>query len=223
MSRPLLSVLIPTLARRERLLLGLLAVLLPQAEAAPQGVEVVALRNCGERPLGEYRDALMAGARGEYLCFVDDDDMVTPDYVSEICQALAGRPDVVGYIQACTGIGAPWNIASIQWIGTEPGPWPGLLDGQDAFVRGFTHLMPVRADLARRCSFRGHPASWTHEDTQFADAMMRLLDGADEAFIPKALYEYRFSWADTTQSGPQAPYAPGPRPEVDSPCFRWCP
>lgn len=228
MKGPLLSVLIPTLARREALFLGLLAVLLPQAEAAPEGVEVVALRNCGERPLGEYRDALMAGARGEYLCFADDDDMVTGDYVAEICKALASRPDVVGYVQACTGLAAPFNVASTSYIGYHPGPYQGAafpgraaLGGQASFVRGFSHLMPVRSDLARKCSFQGGPAAWTHEDLKFADAMMGLLAGATEVFIDKALYTYRWNPADTTQWGPQAPYTAGPRPDVSSPCFRW--
>lgn len=223
MSVPLLSVLIPTLARREALLLGLLDVLLPQAEAAPEGVEVVALRNCGERPLGEYRDALVADARGDYVAFVDDDDMVAGDYVAKVCKALAARPDVVGLICSCTGIAAPWSIASTRWIGTGPGPHPGLLDGQDAFVRGASHLMPVRAGIARQCSFQGSGTPWTHEDTQYAAALEALLDGAAEEFIPEALYAYRWNPGDTTQWGPQAPFTPGPPPVIGSPCFRWLP
>lgn len=32
-------------------------------------------------------------ARGEYLCYVDDDDTVTPDHVSTLVSALHGSPD----------------------------------------------------------------------------------------------------------------------------------
>jgi len=149
--------------------------------------------------------------------------MVAPDYVARICKALAGRPDVVGLICSCTGIAAPFSIASTRWIGTEPGPWPGLLDGRDAFVRGASHLMPVRSELARQCSFQGSPTAWTHEDTQYAAALALLLDGATEEFIPDALYAYRWNPADTTQFGPQAPFTPGPQPVIASPCFRWLP
>jgi hypothetical protein len=88
------SILILTQARRQHKFLGLLNVLLPQAEAAGD-VEVVALRNYGgytQDGLGPLRQALLDDARGTWVSFADDDDMVTADYVAAVRAAIDGCP-----------------------------------------------------------------------------------------------------------------------------------
>jgi hypothetical protein len=86
------SVLIATLASRKAKLARLLGVLLPQAEAHGR-VEVLGLHNNGERGLGDYKQALLEAAAGEYVSFADDDDLVEPDFVAAVTGCMAAGPD----------------------------------------------------------------------------------------------------------------------------------
>lgn len=225
---PLLSVLIATLAHREDRFLSLLGGLLPQAEASPAEVEVVALQNNGARPLSDYRDQLLQAARGTYLCFVDDDDQVAGNYVEELVSALETDPDCVGFRQLCTGLAALYTELSLK---NENAPWdPVFVNGELTYLRQFSHVMPVRSALAKQAGFQGSPLDYTGEDVAYVRQVVPLLRqrGSREAYIGKALYHYIWSAADSTQAGRLPPgkqiaYGRHPRPRVVSPCFRWCP
>ena len=90
------SILIPTLGYRQGKFLSLVDHLLPQMV---DGVEIVAAHNHGA-PVGVLRQNLLMAAEGEYVSFIDDDDMVSGDYVSSIMAALESSPDVVGFTVA---------------------------------------------------------------------------------------------------------------------------
>jgi len=47
--------------------------------------------------IGEKRDWLVQMAKGEYLCFIDDDDSIRPDGLFQIVDALKQNPDVVTF------------------------------------------------------------------------------------------------------------------------------
>ena len=49
----------------------------------------------GSMPSGAKRNRLVRRSTGDYFCFVDDDDFVSPEYVASICGACDGRVDVV--------------------------------------------------------------------------------------------------------------------------------
>jgi hypothetical protein len=46
---------------------------------------------------GLKRQNLIEGANSEYVVFVDDDDFVSDDYISEIVKALEYKPDIVTF------------------------------------------------------------------------------------------------------------------------------
>ena len=58
-----------------------------------------------KRSVGLKRQNLLDLARGEYLVFIDDDDTISDDYVSEILKALYKNPavDCVVFDIICTG------------------------------------------------------------------------------------------------------------------------
>ena len=225
----LLSVLICTLVRREDRFLHLLGTLLPQAEAFPGRVEVVALQNGGEKSLAEYREALLRDARGKYLCYVDDDDAVADCYIAELVSALDQDPDVVAFDQFCTGIGASLTRFGLEHEGA---PWhPVMSDGQLAYLRAYSHVQPIRSEIARQGSFiRSCAPGYTGEDVNFAQSVLPLLRerGSRQARIGQVLYSYLWrSAGDSTQDGPQpaglAIQAQSHmRPVINSFCFRWC-
>lgn len=90
---PLLSILVPTIPGRETKLHSLLSSLEAQAArqtAAGHSVEVLVLRDNKQRTIAAKRNALLRIARGMYVAFVDDDDLVAPHYVQTIVRALTG-------------------------------------------------------------------------------------------------------------------------------------
>lgn len=206
---PTWSILIATLASRQVKLRRLLDVLLPQAETG--GVEVVGLHNRAELLIGDYRQALLESARGEYVSFVDDDDMVEPDYVPVILKAMAEKPDYVAFQHAYyeSGVRNPWPTIT----GLEHRTWH---DGPDAYYRDVTHVNPVRTELARQASFV-IPLRM-YEDRQY-DATIRKL-ARTQVVIPRVLYHYQHEWSDSVQWGiPEQPDVPPLA--VVSPVFRW--
>src|SRR5688572_3266855 len=95
-------------------------------------VEIIAYWNNGERPIGKIRQDLLAEAKGEYVCFIDDDDWVPDYYLDEIFWAL--DEDYVGFkVQV-------WERDQITGEATHSikhGVWH---QEGDKFFRGVTHL-----------------------------------------------------------------------------------
>ncbi len=218
---PLLSVLIATMPHREAKFLALLSVLLPQAEE--HGFEVVALRNRAEKSLGDYRQALLNDAWGTYTAFIDDDDTVPGYYAAEICAALKGDPDVVGFAQSCAGRGmvAPLSLISLNYVN------PPMEAVAGCYLRSLSHVSPVRTEVARQGRFDAGRFENTGEDMAWARRVTMVLRerGSREAYIGRIMYAYQWDAADSTQFGMRDGYAfrhpASPLPEVSSPAFRW--
>lgn len=86
-----LSVLICTLPNRIQFLNKLLEILSPQMT---DEVELIYLGDNKKISVGEKRNKLIAIANGEYISFIDDDDIVAEDYVQEILNGIKLKPDV---------------------------------------------------------------------------------------------------------------------------------
>ena len=59
-------------------------------------VEILTETDAGEMHTGAKRNKLLLQAKGDYIAFVDDDDMVSDDYVSKILKAIETNPDCCG-------------------------------------------------------------------------------------------------------------------------------
>lgn len=106
------SILIPTTPTRFRngTLTNLLDLLEPQLTP---DVEMLCLLDNKQRSIGAKRDALIQMARGDYLAFVDDDDLVHPQYVAHILEAIKWplqQPDVVTFLQRSSINGNPYLV-----------------------------------------------------------------------------------------------------------------
>ena len=101
----LLSLLVPTVPGREPKLAQLLDRLDKQI-ALRKDVELLVLRDNRSMPIGDKRNKMLSLARGAYVAFIDDDDMVSEDYVASIVAGLACTPDVLTFLVKVTGHGA---------------------------------------------------------------------------------------------------------------------
>jgi glycosyltransferase involved in cell wall biosynthesis len=185
----LFSVLIPTLECRRPLLARVYEQLAAQAKAMDGGIEILCLRDNGERSTGWKRNRLVARARGEFVAFVDDDDRVSEDYLRLIAEAIGSHPGI-----DCIGI-----RGLITFRGGHPREFVRSLRYADQRCRNGVylgppyHLNPVRRSIAARYPFADVSYS---EDIDWSMRLAR--DGAlrSECFLESVLYHYecRTAW-----------------------------
>lgn len=182
-SEPTLTILVATLGQRRHGFARLMRGLMPQVDAAAGRVRVIAHWDNGEVDLAAKRQALVEAVTTDYLCFVDDDDTVTDDYVSSILGALEGRPDFVGLQMMVYRDGEPLKVAHLS---TQ---FDGWYEEPDRYCRDITHENPIRADIARSVDFR---RKLPHEPEDFPWAAQLRATGAlrVEATIDRVLYHY---------------------------------
>lgn len=193
------QILIATLSRRQHKFLDLLDALLPQCEMTPD-VHILACSNDGEESIGVIRDKLMQAAEAEYVSFIDDDDMITDDFIPAIRWALRldPAPDVVGFNVGYTYMGSP-GPPSMLSIQNEPHDTPEML------YRDLTHVQPLKRELAQQGSFaKGWP-----EDSTWRGQVRPLVK--DEIYIDRELYAYRHDPRDSVQHGTHV-YSGEPQP-----------
>ncbi len=172
-----LSILICSLAQREESLLRLLDVLEKQST---DKIEIIVETDNGEIATGTKRNNLLRKARGEYVCFVDDDDMVSEDYVSKILVALKSKPDccsIEGEIHQ-----GKRNRKRLFFHSMKYREW---YEENHIYYRSPNHLNPVRIQLALKIGF---PDENVGEDIWYSKRLLSLLK--TEVVIKGIIYFY---------------------------------
>lgn len=217
MADPTWTILIPTIGQREALFRRLLDVLLPQLDEHAGRVRVLAWWNNGRPTLGSIRQGLVEAADTDYVSFVDDDDLVAESYVADIVHAMAtGRPDHVGFQVQYYSEGVPAGLCDHSLRHRR---WYRRPDG--LLCRDFTHIDPIRRDLALRGNFRGvrpgraEDRAWVKQVRPFVRT---------EEYIDKVLYHYLWSADVSAWQRPDQIQRDFERPPVvEHPYFAWHP
>ena len=201
---PTLSILIPSLASRAPLLARLRACLARQGRASE--IEILTDVDDGQATTGTKRNRLVARARGAYLCHVDDDDLVAPDYLDAILAAIAENP----------GVDAVWIRGQRRIVdGEEAGVLPfdygcppsanGRVSDDGTLWRSAGHLCPIRAAIAKATPF---PELTVGEDLRWANAVApKIRTSARAGRAGQVLYYYEFDPHKKTQARPQGSQA----------------
>ena len=156
------SILVATQPSRVEFLKRLLRVLEPQV-AQHEEVELIVRVSNPEIGLGDNREILREQARGMYSNFVDDDDLVSPDYVARILPLLDGV-DYLSYEfqEYADGVPRPPTHVSLHhgtWHQDKAGLW-----------RDIVHFCPVKTAMALLAPMEG---GWG-EDTRWTNQMRNL-------------------------------------------------
>lgn len=129
---------------------------------------------------GRKRNELIQQTQSDYFVFIDDDDMVSMIYVSEILKALKYNPDVVTF--------KGWMTTN----GTDRRDWTIKLgskyeerDGH--YYRWPNHIVPMKRELVRGVSF---PEIYVQEDYQWSKKIHDLGLLKTEVHIDDYLYHY---------------------------------
>jgi len=174
---PLLSILIASIPSRRHVRERLLRVLAPQLEPR---VEVIV----DERPRvlrGSKRQQMLKRATGDYVVFIDDDDLVATDYVPRLLEACALGQDCCSMLaQVTTGVGQTLP----GYVSIEYAEW--RQDGA-GYYRSPNHISPVRRQIALQAGF---PSIDFGEDAEFSQRLYPLIE--TEAITPgeTPLYHY---------------------------------
>ena len=89
-----LSILILSVFERQETL-GKLLKQLENQIGTNKEVEVLVLTDNRRRTIGTKRTNLVQSAQGKYVVFIDDDDRIAPNYVSELLKAIESEPDCI--------------------------------------------------------------------------------------------------------------------------------
>lgn len=153
-----------------------------------EGVEMLYLGDNNSRTVGAKRNALLMLARGDYICFVDDDDRISDDYVSSILEALVSKPDCVVFGEMCSiNGGAPKKVVYDINLEIES-------NTDSSYLRWPNQKMVFRRELALSVGFLDVMVG---EDYAFASRVRSRISTVVR--IDKVLYYYDFN-SKTTEA-----------------------
>jgi len=186
--RPILSVLIASLRSRHYFLGRIVGILKDQVtQLGDDGlVQIIAMVDNGETPIGIKRNAMVMAAAGTYVAHVDDDDVVSDNYLSTIIPLLRSEPqpdciELNGIITTDGGTSMPF-VHSVKYKKWE--------DDGKKYYRSPGHLNPIKRSIAVQFMF---PAVRYGEDYLWSNALCASGLLRNEAKCDKVLYHYNYS------------------------------
>jgi len=177
-NNPELSILICSLhERKEEFLSRILSILTPQIQG--RDVEIIILTDNGEIPIGTKRNMSLNVANGKYVCFIDDDDIVSDKYVELVLSKIIENSDVIVFNGIVTTNGSGVKMAR-QGMEYEYG------EVDDVYYRLPNHLAIHKKEtmIERFMDVR------TGEDDEWAQR--RLKEIKTQSRIDEILYHYDF-------------------------------
>jgi hypothetical protein len=177
-----LSILICSLHARKKYLERLSNILKPQKT---NEVEILCSIDNGESSIGSKRQKLINSAVGEYVAFIDDDDLVSDDYVKLILEGIKDKPDVIGIHLIMNTDG---KLSGKTYHSLKYDHWFDK-DGDDPswryYYRNPNHLNPIRRELAVKSKY---PNISNGEDRVFSMNVLPFLK--TEYYIDTPIYFY---------------------------------
>lgn len=158
------------------------------SEEDQKRVEIMVLTDNKQMMLGAKRNHMVEMAQGKYIQFVDDDDRVAPDFISELLKATDSGADCIVF------------TAEVSLNGESPKPCyyskenGADFNKTDAYYRIPNHICCVRKDISIKSSF---PNIKYGEDAGYSKVLFPHLK--NEHKIDKVLYYYDYN-ADTTET-----------------------
>lgn len=190
---PKLSILICSLGSRKHFLDRLIAYLTLEQRLLtnPEDVEILVELDNGEKSTGQKRNILLSRAKGKYIQFVDDDDLLIPGALELVLQAIEPNPDAVGINLIMTWDGGKaersfhvQQFNNHEWFDIEDPIQPN----HRIYFRGINHLNPTLASIAKQCPF---PDISQAEDRDYAYRVSKLVKTMTNIEQPIYLYLYR--------------------------------
>jgi glycosyltransferase involved in cell wall biosynthesis len=174
-----LTILIPCLERDSRNCEKLMT------ELRHPEVEIIAYLNKGQHTIGHFRNELVEWTKTPYLCFVDADDSVSPNYIETLLKGIATNPDVISLrgIYTLDG-GSPavfeHSIKYSEWRTTY---------NPIKYERYINHLNCIKSDIAKQIKYEDikHGEDWEYSKELQASGLVKT-----EYYTDEILYNYKY-------------------------------
>jgi glycosyltransferase involved in cell wall biosynthesis len=101
----------------------------------------------GGKTVGQKRNDLVQRAKGDYLCFLDDDDEVPPNYVEELLRGASWNFDIVTF-KSLFKCDTYWATISMSLSNTNDEATPNGIVKRNAW-----HICPMRSSIAKKHTF----------------------------------------------------------------------
>lgn len=146
---------------------------------AEEMVEIIIDTDNMEKSVGKKRNDLIEKAQGEFICFIDDDDFVSENYLSTILYHLNSGIDIVlitiEHIE--NGVNKPKIIPSLYI--------DNLNTGEAVLKTNHFHLCPHKKSIARNVLFECINFA---EDMMYSQKMVRHIINSQTIYEPIYIY-----------------------------------
>lgn len=145
-------------------------------------IEVLTHSDSGRMTIGEKRNKLLEIAKGEYVIFIDDDDLIANNYVQKILEKIEKKPDCISisgvYVDMDNGITKFFKHGLKYKWGKE----------KEVLVRPPTHICAIKKDIAKKVRF---PSMNYGEDKHYSDGVIKMCK-VDE-MVEEPIYFYLYT------------------------------
>jgi len=145
-------------------------------------VSVKSFPDAGQNSVGFKRNQLLQTSRADYVCFIDDDDWVSLDYIRLLFESIQQCPDCVSLTGLITtnGEDPKYFIHSIRY--------DHYFEKHGVYYRPPNHLNIVKRSIA--CQFE-FPLQNYKEDTDWAMQICHSGILKDEVEVKSVIYFYQ--------------------------------
>jgi len=152
-------------------------------------VQIMTLCDSKEISVGEKRNILLDKSCGRYVCFIDDDDLISSDYIIKIMNGIQSNADVITFCgdYVANTIRTPFSISMVH---------RGNFNEPNMFYRLPNHLCPVKREIALSSMFTDKNFG---EDSDYAERINKHIK--NEFHIQDKLYFYMYN-ESTSQTKP---------------------
>lgn len=186
-----LSILIPTLPNRIDCYYKLIKKLNHQIilNNYQNIIQIISFLDTKEFTVGKKRNFLLNNAVGNYVVFIDDDDDISEDYLTQIIEATQSNADCITFLgEYITPMEKKdFNISIIHKSNYE---------NTEYYFRLPNHICPIKKEIALSSMFTDKNFG---EDSDYSEKVNKLIK--NEYHIAKKLYFYIFN-ENTSQTLP---------------------
>jgi len=144
-------------------------------------IEIITETDNGENSVGKKRNNVIDKAKGEYVCFIDDDDMITDIYVPKTLKALETKPDVVELV----GFLPKYDLPFIHNLNCG-----GHFKKDGIQFRTPNHLNTIKKEIAKQVRY---PEISHGEDQDYSHRLWNSGLMKTESLIGERMYIYQFN------------------------------
>ena len=180
-----LTILIPTLFSRMDRLKSLIEELNFQIQSKP--VQILWMGDNKSMTVGEKRNLLLESAKGEFICFIDDDDYVHEEYIKTLLSAIEAGKEIICFEGRQTTNGK--EDCPFKYDLTAGRNHKKVINGVRYKVMLPDHLCVWKKSLI----VEKFPLKNLGEDHAWASAMSFHYKNEDVLYLKETLYHYNYN------------------------------